>query len=168
MWYASYAIPDPAVYLSVTTEYIGCTANTSLVPNEVYILQMQERIIRLLHEEMSFNGKQCKQISINKYVFLSPYFEQFRIHTNRALYHYRIDCHTTRPDFNPVLSWRQGGLALNGTAPPFNNDWPYHAYAYFPEGMPAEHFGLFTCTSQRGKSTENYIHDSMFGACQQQ
>ena len=66
MWYASYAIPDPAVYLFVTTEYIGCTANTSLVPNEVYILQMQERIIRLLHEEMSFNGKQCKQISINK------------------------------------------------------------------------------------------------------
>ena len=65
MWYISYAISDPAVYLSVTTEYIGCAANTSLVPNEVYILQMQERIIRLLREEMSLNGKQCKQTSIN-------------------------------------------------------------------------------------------------------
>ena len=65
MWYISYAISDPAVYLSVTTEYIGCAANTSLVPNEVYILQMQERVIRLLREEMSLNAKQCKQTSIN-------------------------------------------------------------------------------------------------------
>jgi len=30
----------------VTTDYIGCAANVSLLPNEVYIVQERERIIR--------------------------------------------------------------------------------------------------------------------------
>ena len=163
MLYISYSILDPPVYLSVTTEYIGCTANTSLVPNEVYIVQMQERIIRLLPDELLLNGKHANRVPLFQ-ISSTSYLLICHIYTNHVLYHHRIDCHTTRPDLNPVLSWRQGSLALNSSAPHFTVNWPYHAYTYFQEGMPPEHFGLFTCRSQRGKSTENYIHDSMFGA----